>query len=146
MHVQTLASQAIGAVYSVYIVTLSAVPIRFFYSGFTMPIPLPRHATPKVFIFFQGERVITDPLVAEANIVFGLHAHATSLVTIAKLRKHFSKSESRAVAHKVFVYNRNKVILIGYSTVVTLQHILVFYRKSSFELVQLSSINKVSFV
>lgn len=111
MHVQTLASQAIGAVYSVYIVTLSAVPIRFFYSGFTMPIPLPRHATPKVFIFFQGERVIRDPLVAEANIVFGLHAHATSLVTIAKLRKHFSKSESRAVAHKVFVYGRNKVIL-----------------------------------
>ena len=42
-----------------------------------------------------------NPLVDEANIVFGVHAHATSLITIAKLRKHFSKSETSAVAHKV---------------------------------------------
>jgi hypothetical protein len=44
--------------------------------------------------------------VAEANIVFGLQAHATSLITIAKLRKHFSKHESRAVAQKVCIVLR----------------------------------------
>ena len=58
-----------------------------------------------------------NPLVGEANIVFGVHAHATSLVTIAKLRKHFSKSESRVIAHKV-CRKHGRIFLI--SSVVTL--------------------------
>ena len=41
--------------------------------------------------------------MAEANIVLGIHAHATSLITIAKLKKHFSKTETRAIAREVCV-------------------------------------------
>ncbi|XP_046865023.1 WD repeat and FYVE domain-containing protein 3-like isoform X2 [Xenia sp. Carnegie-2017] len=49
----------------------------------------------------SGDRDVLEPLVNEANIVFGINAHATSRVTINKLKKHFSKSESRAVALKL---------------------------------------------
>ena len=42
-----------------------------------------------------------DPLVSEEKVMFGLHAHATSVLTMIKIRKYFRKWDARAIAREV---------------------------------------------
>ena len=42
-----------------------------------------------------------EPLVSEDKVMFGIHGHAKSVLTLAKIRKHFRKSDTRAVAREV---------------------------------------------
>lgn len=44
-----------------------------------------------------------EPLVSEDKVMFGIHGHAKSLLTLAKIRKHFRKSDTRAVAKEVLL-------------------------------------------
>ena len=44
-----------------------------------------------------------EPLVSEDKVMFGIHGHAKSVLTLAKIRKHFRKSDTRAVAKEVFL-------------------------------------------
>lgn len=44
-----------------------------------------------------------EPLVSEDKVMFGIHGHAKSLLTLAKIRKHFRKSDTRAVAREVLL-------------------------------------------
>ena len=39
--------------------------------------------------------------IAEERIVFGIHAHALSVLTVAKIRKAFNKVDSKQVAKQV---------------------------------------------
>ena len=42
-----------------------------------------------------------EPLVSEDKVMFGIHGHAKSVLTLAKIRKHFRKTDTRAVAREV---------------------------------------------
>ncbi|XP_078381850.1 WD repeat and FYVE domain-containing protein 3-like isoform X3 [Oculina patagonica] len=42
-----------------------------------------------------------EPLVSEDKVMFGIHGHAKSVLTLAKIRKHFRKSDTRAVAREL---------------------------------------------
>jgi len=44
-----------------------------------------------------------EPLVSEEKVMFGIHGHAKSVLTLAKIRKHFRKSDTRAVAKEVLL-------------------------------------------
>lgn len=45
-----------------------------------------------------------EPLVSEDKVMFGIHGHAKSVLTLAKIRKHFRKSDTRAVAKEVLFH------------------------------------------
>ena len=56
-----------------------------------------------MFIFQYGAEGM-EPIVSDDKIMFGIHAHAKSVLTLAKIRKLFRKSDSRAVAREVCVH------------------------------------------
>ena len=39
--------------------------------------------------------------MAEDKLMFGIYAHAQSVVTIAKIKKHYMKSDTKAIAKEV---------------------------------------------
>ena len=51
--------------------------------------------------FFQYGAEGIEPLVSEDKVMFGIHGHAKSVLTLAKIRKHFRRSDTRAVAREV---------------------------------------------
>lgn len=42
-----------------------------------------------------------EPLVSEDKVMFGVHGHAKSVLTLAKIRKHFQKTDTKAVAREL---------------------------------------------
>ena len=56
---------------------------------------------PFVCEFFQYGAEGIEPLVSEDKVMFGIHGHAKSVLTLAKIRKHFRRSDTRAVAREV---------------------------------------------
>ncbi|XP_048589940.1 WD repeat and FYVE domain-containing protein 3-like [Nematostella vectensis] len=42
-----------------------------------------------------------DPLVSEDKVMFGVHAHAQSVLTMAKMRKHFRRPDTRAISREL---------------------------------------------
>ena len=46
------------------------------------------------------------PLVQEEKLVFGVHAHAMSLMTIARIRNVYSKIDARSVARQLGMSHR----------------------------------------
>lgn len=44
-----------------------------------------------------------EPLVSEDKVMFGIHGHAKSVLTLAKIRKHFRRSDTKAVAKEVLL-------------------------------------------
>ena len=41
------------------------------------------------------------PFIAEEKVVFGIHAHALSQMTISKIRKVYNKVDSKSIAKQV---------------------------------------------
>ena len=41
------------------------------------------------------------PFIAEEKVVFGIHAHAMSQMTISKMRKVYNKVDSKSIAKQV---------------------------------------------
>lgn len=41
------------------------------------------------------------PFIAEEKVVFGIHAHAMSQMTISKIRKVYNKVDSKTIAKQV---------------------------------------------
>ncbi len=42
-----------------------------------------------------------NPLISEEKTVFGVHAHAMSLMTIAKMRKVYNKTDAKSIAKQL---------------------------------------------
>lgn len=55
------------------------------------------------FFFFNPQYGAegVEPLVSEDKVMFGIHAHAKSVLTLAKIRKHYRRSDTKAVAREV---------------------------------------------
>ena len=49
---------------------------------------------------------VDAPLIQEEKLVFGVHAHALSLMTIAKIRNVYSKIDARSVAKQLGMSHR----------------------------------------
>ena len=43
------------------------------------------------------------PLVAEEKVVFGLNAKAMSQLTLAKIRKVYSRADNKSIAKQVYI-------------------------------------------
>ena len=59
---------------------------------------------------------VMPPFIGEEKVMFGVHAHAMSQMTIAKIRKVYNKVDSKSIAKQVFLcrhYNIYFVILIS---------------------------------
>lgn len=41
------------------------------------------------------------PVISEDKIMFGIHAYATSLMTIAKIRRVYNKVDAKSIAKQV---------------------------------------------
>lgn len=41
--------------------------------------------------------------MSEDKVMFGIHGHAKSVLTLAKIRKHFRRSDTKAVAKEVLL-------------------------------------------
>ena len=41
------------------------------------------------------------PFISEEKVVFGIHAHAMSQMTISKMRKVYNKVDSKSIAKQV---------------------------------------------
>ena len=57
-----------------------------------------------MFLLQYGTESV-EPLVSEDKVMFGIHGHAKSVLTLAKIRRHFRKNDTRAVAKEVSVSN-----------------------------------------
>jgi len=86
---------------------------------------------------FPEERDMQGPFVSEDKVMFGVHAHAMSQMTIAKMRKIYNKVDSKSIAKQVVVLFG---CLVYYSTTVLLFIIMQFkiFRISSEPLSPLS--------
>lgn len=42
-----------------------------------------------------------EPLVSEEKVMFGVHAHAKSQLSMSKIRRHFRKVDTRAIGREV---------------------------------------------
>ena len=49
------------------------------------------------------ENDISSQIISEEKLIFGLHAHAVSLMTVAKIRKVYNKLDSKSIAKQVLV-------------------------------------------
>ena len=48
---------------------------------------------------------MATPFVPEEKIMFGVHAHAMSLMTIAKIRKVYNRVDAKSIAKQVTASN-----------------------------------------
>lgn len=67
-----------------------------------------------LFIFFWqygGEGV--EPLVSEDKVMFGIHGHAKSVLTLLKIRKYFRRTDAKAVAREVLHFDMLLTVLVS---------------------------------
>ena len=50
------------------------------------------------------------PFIAEEKVVFGIHAHAMSQMTISKMRKVYNKVDSKSIAKQVITESSNDMV------------------------------------
>jgi hypothetical protein len=55
-----------------------------------------------IFIVISSEdKDMQGPFISEEKLVFGVHAHAMSQMTISKMRKIYNKVDSKSIAKQV---------------------------------------------
>ncbi len=55
-----------------------------------------------VYVHTQSDHSeTTAPVVPEERIIFGVHAHAMSLMTVAKIRKVYNKTDAKSIAKQL---------------------------------------------
>lgn len=55
-------------------------------------------------LYFQGPESL-PPLLVEEKVVFGLNAKATSQLTLAKIKKVYSRADNKSIAKQVMFFN-----------------------------------------
>ena len=63
--------------------------------------------------------------------MFGVHGHAKSVLTLAKIRKHFQKTDTKAVAREVLQISNLKCSLTEFSFLYSLWFILTLCKAIS---------------
>ena len=58
-----------------------------------------------LILCFTEDGEVIPPFIGEEKVMFGVHAHAMSQMTIAKIRKVYNKVDSKSIAKQVY---RNK--------------------------------------
>ena len=56
------------------------------------------------------EKDMQGPFIAEEKVVFGIHAHAMSQMTISKIRKVYNKVDSKTIAKQVMIIKMHYLI------------------------------------
>ena len=54
-----------------------------------------------ILFSFTSDKDILPPVVPEDKVMFGVHAHAISLMTVAKIRKVYNKVDAKTIAKQV---------------------------------------------
>jgi WD repeat and FYVE domain-containing protein 3 len=75
--------------------------LLLFWSKSRSNVPVPLAFSYVIFLFFVGSSEPLCSLVAEDRIVFGLNALAMSPLTLAKIRKVYRKTDSKAIAKQL---------------------------------------------
>lgn len=64
------------------------------------PDPISLHFS-QLYSLYADDVEMAGALVAEEKLVFGIHAHAVSQMTVLLIRKNYSKVDSKSIAKQV---------------------------------------------
>ena len=67
------------------------------------------------------------PFIAEEKVVFGIHAHALSQMTISKIRKVYNKVDSKSIAKQVMHQSLVTMDPVGYSRAKVWGHYILIF-------------------